>query len=131
MWNPARLAVRCIACLGLRALIARLVSTCIPIQHPERAQRDPTIRRADRAGQFLVDGILVSHVEQPAPVELEALAHDLDGLLYSRIGRHAGRAQVIERAEHVVVPERRKRELRPGLIRLAVFDHLAGRQPSE
>lgn len=63
---------------------------------------------------------------QPAPVVLAALAHDRDGLLDSRIGRHAGRAQVIERAENVVVPERGKRELRPGLIRLAVFDHIAG-----
>src|SRR5262249_40203724 len=54
-----------------------------------------------------------------------------DGPLDSPIGRHASRAQVIEGAEYVVVPERRKRKLRPRLIGLAVFDHLAGRQPSE
>lgn len=50
------------------------------------------------AGQFLVKGVAVSHVEQPAPVALPPLEHGRDGLLDSRIRMHAGRAQTVERA---------------------------------
>jgi hypothetical protein len=37
--------------------------TGIPVQHSPSAQRDPTIRRADGAGQLLVKRVAVSHVE--------------------------------------------------------------------
>ena len=53
-----------------------------------------------------MQGVLVSQIEQPAPVVLRALEHDRHRLLDS----HIGCPQVLERAEHVVVPEGRKRE---------------------
>src|SRR5262249_13759647 len=75
--------------------------------------------------------VLVSQVEQPASVVLAALEHDCDRLLDSSIRLHGGCPQVVKRAEDVVVPQGRKRELRPALMPLSVFDHLASRQPSE
>ena len=68
----------------------------------------------------------MSHVEQPAPTGLAALVHERDGLVDARIRLHAGRTQIVERPEHVVVPERRKRELRPRRL-----DDVAGGQPPD
>src|SRR5437773_6061114 len=102
------------------------VPTSVPVQHSERAQRDPTTRNSDSAGQFFVQGVLVSHVEQPVPVPLATLADGRDGFLDSRVGLGASHAQIVERAEHVIVPERGKGELRPRRL-----DYVAGRQPSE
>ena len=98
----------------------------MPVQHSERAQCDPTVRRSDGAGQFLVKCVSMSNVEQPAPVGLAPIAHGRKRLLDLALRPHPGRAQIVERTEHVVVPERRKRELRPRRI-----DDLSGRQPSE
>src|SRR5690242_6811842 len=66
------------------------------------------------------------NVEQPAAVGLATLAHGRDGLVDSRVGLHPSRAQIVECAEHVVVPERWKRELTPRR-----FDDVARREPPQ
>jgi len=43
---------------------------------------------------------------------------------------HAGRAQVVERAQHVIVPERRKRELGPRRVDDLAVDNLRSRRRS-
>jgi hypothetical protein len=57
--------------------------------------------------------VAVSRVEQPTPIALAPLAYDRDDLLDAPIGLDAGRAQIVERAKYVMVPERGQPELRP------------------
>src|SRR5829696_5712558 len=104
----------------------RSVPTCVPAQHPARAQRVPAIRLTDGAGELLMKRVAVSHVESPAAIWLAAVAHERDGLIDVAVRLHAGRAQIVERAQHVIVPECRKRELRPRRL-----DDLPGRQPAK
>src|SRR6185437_669920 len=71
-------------------------------------------------------------LQRPAPVRVTLGPDQPDRLGRPVVGGGAGRAQVVEAAEHVVVPERRVGELRPrsraaGLA--VLLDRLAGRQP--
>ena len=44
------------------------VARPIPLEHTDGAQSDPPIRRAYCTGDFLVQRVFVTHVEQPAAV---------------------------------------------------------------
>ena len=65
----------------------------------------------------------VEPIERPAAVLVAPLLHQVRRLGDPRVGIDAGAAQVVEPAQHVVVPDDRKREARP-----AGIDHLAGGQ---
>src|SRR5690242_2353627 len=102
---------------GVELSVARSMAlpngAVVPIQNAERAQGDPAIRRAYAASNVLVKSVLVSHVEQPPPVRLPTLAHDRESLVDSRVRLGARCAEIVQRAQHVVVPKGRKRELHP------------------
>ena len=71
-------------------------------------------------------------LEGPATVRIALGLDQVDRLGHPLVRNSAGRAQVVETSEHVVVPIGRVGELRPGrgAIGLAVLvDHLTGRQP--
>jgi hypothetical protein len=106
--------------------LALCVRTSRPVQDPQRPQRDPATRRADGFGRRQMQRVLVPHVEQPASIRLAAIADAPDGFLDLRIRSDTCAAQIVERAQHVVMPERRKREASPVRI-----DHLAGGQPAQ
>jgi hypothetical protein len=63
-------------------------------------------------------------LQRPAPAGVPLGPDKLDRLGRPVAGRGAGRAQVVEVAEHVVVPERRRGQDRPLAVRL-----LEGEQP--
>ena len=58
-----------------------------------------------------VDATRVDAVEQPAPVRLVPQAHDLHGRSHSGIRLGARLPEVVERAQHVVVPVAREGEV--------------------
>src|SRR5690606_6922937 len=88
----------------------------IPAQHAQRPERVPPARPAVPVLQLEMDLRPVRVLERPAPVVPASLSHELDGLGAPRVGGRAGRSEVLERSEHVVVPLRRKREQLPGRI---------------
>src|SRR4051812_12487021 len=68
----------------------------------------------------------VRAVEQPAPARSAALADQIQCFIESGFTLHTGAAQIVERAQHVVMPVRRKTEARPLLP-----DYFAGRAAAE
>jgi len=49
-------------------------------------------------------------VHRPGPICTSCLTDDVDGIVQSRVCGSAGRAEVLEAAEHVEMPLRRKGE---------------------
>ena len=75
-------------------------------------------------------GYRVSSGHRPSPSRLDATS--VDRLGHALVGRDAGAAQVLQPAQHVVVPPGREGEARPRGAALAIsLDHLAGRPPAE
>jgi hypothetical protein len=71
-------------------------------------------------------------LERPPAVVVALRLNQLDCLRHTLVGSDAGAAQIVERAQHVVVPPRRESEARPRGAALAIsLDHLAGRSSSE
>src|SRR5215475_12271712 len=70
--------------------------------------------------------VAMSRVEEPPAVWLTTLTDDGDSLVDAYIRLHVRGAEVVQRTQHIVAPERRKRELRPHRL-----DDVAGRQPAE
>src|SRR5579859_2591430 len=74
----------------------------------------------------------MARLERPAPVAVALRRDQLDCFGHAFVGRDAGAAQVVEPAQHVVVPPRREGEARPRGAALAIArDYLAGRTPPE
>src|SRR3954447_20997880 len=82
-----------------------------PVQDPQRSEGVPTTRRADLALDVEVDATGVDPVEQPPAVGLALRPHELDALGHARIGVGARVAEVVEGAQHVVVPVVGEREV--------------------
>src|SRR5438094_3970620 len=107
-------------------------SVLVPLEHALGPQAVPPARSplalVNREVQLAGMGIL----EGPAAVRIALGLDQVDRLGHPLVRNSAGRAQVVETSEHVVVPIGRVGELRPGrgAIGLAVLvDHLTGRQP--
>src|SRR6185437_15824724 len=81
---------------------------------------------ADGSRDVFMQRVAVPHVEEPAAIRLSPADDRCDRLLNPRIRLNAGRAQIVEPAQHVIVPKRRERELRPRRI-----DDLTGRAAPE
>ena len=81
-----------------------------PAQHPKRAEGVPAARRA-HALEIEVDAARMDAVQQPPAVGLPFGLHDRDRLGHPGIGVRAGVPEVVQRAQHVVVPVVRERKL--------------------
>ena len=68
----------------------------------------------------------MEEIERPAPVLVAAFHHDCDVVTDAAVGFDSCFPQIIESPQHVVAPERRKREAEPLLI-----DHLAASKRAE
>src|SRR3989442_14937109 len=99
----------------------RLSSPIVPAQNPYGAKSvppaGPTIavlkRKVDLAGMRVL--------QKPSTIRLPLGTEQIDRFTHPRIRRIPDRAEVIEAAQHVVVPPGWKRELLPGCV-----DDLAG-----
>ena len=58
----------------------------------------------------------MEEVQRPAPVLVPPLHHNLDGLANAPVRLDACISQIVEPAQHVVVPKRRVREEQPTLV---------------
>src|SRR5262249_2806581 len=68
----------------------------------------------------------MKEVERPASVLVAALNYDFNGLLDTGVRFDSCIPQIIESAQHVVVPKRRVRETKPAFV-----DDLAGSKGAE
>src|SRR4249919_1102903 len=75
-----------------------------PVEHPERAEGVPAARRPHAVLDVEVDPTRVDAVDQPPAVRLPFRPHHLHGLCHPGIRDRARPAEVVERAQHVVVP---------------------------
>src|SRR3569833_1386149 len=89
-----------------------------------RSQSDPSIRRPHLAGELRIRRIAMTDVQQPAIVLLSTLDHHRDRLVAPFIQSRPCQPQIIQTTQHVVVPQRRKREETPRRL-----DDLTRRQP--
>src|SRR5262249_36815120 len=98
--------------------IVRRSGGCVPPgAYPTRAEGVAAARRARAALKIEVDATGMDAVAQPPAIRLPLRPYDRDRLRHPRIGVRARVPEVIQRAQHVVVPVIRKRELqilRPG-----------------
>ena len=97
-----------------------------PLEHPERAEGVPAARRAHAALKIEVDLTRMDPVEQPAAVGLPLRLHDFHCLRHPGIRVRARPPEVVERAQHVVVPVVRKSE-----VEIRRLDDLAGALAAE
>jgi hypothetical protein len=58
----------------------------------------------------------MKEVQRPAPVLVTELHHDFDGVTNAAVGLNSCISQIIESAQHVVVPKRREREAQPAFV---------------
>src|SRR5580700_4509557 len=58
----------------------------------------------------------MKEVERPAPVLVTALNHDVNGFTDAAVGFDSRISQIVESAQDVVVPKRRKREAEPAFV---------------
>ncbi len=78
----------------------------------------------------MAPGWRVSSAHRPSSSRLDAT--HVDRLGHPLVGRDAGAPQVLQPAQHVVVPPRREGQAGPvGAVRAITLDHLAGGPPSE
>src|SRR5256885_11070229 len=110
------------------------LSLVVPAEHARGAEGVPPARSplalVHREVQLAGMGIL----QGPAAVRIALGLNQVDRLGHPLVRNGAGRAQVVETAEHVIVPKGRVGELCPGrgALGLAVLvDHLTGRQPAK
>ena len=82
-----------------------------PLEHPECPEGVPAARRAHAALKIEVDLTRMDTVEQPPAVGLPLRLDDFHCLRHPRIWVRPRPPEVVERAQHVVVPVIRKREL--------------------
>src|SRR5215469_15483572 len=82
-----------------------------PLEYPQRAEGVPAARRAHAFLEIEIDAPRMDVVEQPPAVGLPLRPHDVHRLRHPRIRVRARPAEVVERAQHVVVPVVGKREL--------------------
>lgn len=97
-----------------------------PAEHPQGAECDPPARPALAVVDLDRHAAGVPDLDWPPAVAIALRGDQLDRLGHALVGRHAGAAQVIEAAQHVVVPPRREGKAGPGVV-----DDLAGRPPAE
>ena len=95
------------------------------IEDPRRPKRDPAAGRARRLGHVEIDVGRVAPIEEPPAIGLARALDDVDRLGQAFV-QDAGVAEVVERAQDVVVVVGREREPREVGV-----DHLAGREPAE
>src|SRR5690348_1210459 len=83
----------------------------VPVEDPQRAKRVPTAGFAVAILEREVDGAAVRVLKEPRAAGLSLRPHELDRFGDPRIGTLTRRAEVVERAQHVVMPPERIREL--------------------
>src|SRR5215212_412639 len=93
----------------------------VPIEDTHGAQRVPAAGPALPFVHLEVRPAAMDVLRPPPAVRVAILLDDFDGLRNALVGRAAGRAEVIEPAQDVVVIPVRERELEPARV-----DHLAG-----
>ncbi len=103
----------------------RSLGTVRPAKDAERAERDPSARTTLSFVEVHQQLVVMSMFERPAAVGVTLRFDDADRLGGSLVRRDPGGPHVVERAQDVVVPTVREREVQPTRVR-----HLAGRQPS-
>src|ERR1700736_954276 len=110
------------------------LTLAVPAEHTHGPEGVPPARSplalVYREVQLTGMGIL----EGPAAVRTALGLDQVDRLGHPLVRNGAGRAQVVETSEHVVIPIGRVRELRPGgrALSLSVLnDHLTGREPAK
>ena len=82
-----------------------------PTEDSECAQRVPPAWLADRFGKRECERFRVGVFEEPAAVGLALAFNELDRFGHARVGLPTGCAEIIERAEDVVVVAGRESEL--------------------
>src|SRR6184192_509472 len=110
------------------------LSLVVPAEHARGAEGVPPARSPLALVHREVHLAGMRILEGPAAVRTALGLDQVDRLGHPLVRNGAGRAQVVETSEHVVVPIGRVGELRPGrgAMGLAVLiDHLTGRQPAK
>jgi hypothetical protein len=96
-----------------------------PSEHPQRAKGVPPARLVLDLLQFDRHVAGVPGFEQPPAVPIAFRCDQVNRTRHALGRRHAGASQILQPAEHVVVPPGRERETRPGSVTLSVLlDHL-------
>ena len=88
----------------------------IPTQNSQRAQCVPAACTADIGLHLQWNMFGMKEVERPSPVLVAALNHDFDGVPEAAVGLDSRISQIIESAQHVVVPKRWVREAKPAFV---------------
>ena len=88
----------------------------VPVEDTERPQRVPPAGLAVAVLERKVDFAGMRVFEQPGAVGLLFGSEQLNRFVYTRVRRISGRTEVVEGAQHVIVPTGGKRELEPGWV---------------
>jgi hypothetical protein len=88
----------------------------IPAQNSERAKCVPAACAGDNGFHLQWNIFGMKEVERPAPVLVAALNHNFDGFTDAAVGFDSCISQIVESAQHVVVPERWEREAKPSFV---------------
>jgi hypothetical protein len=93
-----------------------LASSLVPPKHPERAQRVPPAGQSIAGLEREVDRAGMCVLQKPRAIGLPFGSQQIDRFLHSGVRRIPDGPEVLQRAEHIVMPSCRKRELQKGWI---------------
>src|SRR5208283_892553 len=96
-----------------RYLLAQAIP---PAQDSECPQCIPAARPADAGLHLQWNMFAMKEVERPASILVAAFHHDFDGVTGAAVGFDSCISQIIESAQDIVVPKRRKREAEPAFV---------------
>src|SRR3954470_19023241 len=85
----------------------------VPAENAQRPQGVPAARSAVAVLEREMDLARMGVLEQPPPVRLLLGPQHVDRLVHARIRGIAGRAEVLQAPQHVVVPAGREGEVQP------------------